>query len=372
MSNSGFEPQFPHFKLVDPLSLSQAQSSTELSPPNTISVTIQFMPSFMLTPLRGPLQSHSSQSSGRASVKVATTMVFQAPAKVNLYLELLARLSSGYHSLDTVMATVSWYDSLSFATPLSSPESIELCVVDQSLPRMVPGSIPTDESNLVVKALLRLRQAAGISQGARVTLIKRIPSQAGLGGGSSDAATALLGANQFWGLNWSLEQLQPLAAELGSDVAFFLYGGLARCRSRGEVVEPLGVHCDLTMVIVKPPVGLSTAEVYRRCSVAAQPGSADEICRALQDNRIREVGACLFNRLAAPAEQMTDWMERLGRRFERTGSLGWQLSGSGSACFGIYPHSLLARRAARVLKQETQLGVQVVRTVRGNFAAGRG
>ena len=175
-------------------------------------------------------------------------MVFYAPAKVNLYLELLARLSSGYHSLDTVMATVSWYDTLVFEPPRSAPDALELVVVDHGSPRSAADAIPTDETNLVLKALLALRQQSqetGVvdarALGARVTLTKRIASQAGLGGGSSDAATALMGANEFWRLGLNREALQPIAANLGSDVAFFLTGGLARCRSRGEVVEQFGM-----------------------------------------------------------------------------------------------------------------------------------
>ena len=315
---------------------------------------------------------------GRASLKVATTMVFYAPAKVNLYLELLARLSSGYHSLDTVMATVSWYDTLVFEPPRSAPDALELVVVDHGSPRSAADAIPTDETNLVLKALLALRQQSqetGVvddrALGARVTLIKRIASQAGLGGGSSDAATALMGANEFWRLGLNRQALQPIAANLGSDVAFFLTGGLARCRSRGEVVEPLGFHADLVMVIVKPPVGLSTAEVYRRCTVAAEPGNGDQICQALRSQSARRVGQQLFNRLEAPAREMTDWVDRLSNVFERTGSLGWQLSGSGSACFGIYPTWTAARRAAHRLKQEAEMGVQVVRTVRSGCTAAR-
>lgn len=332
----------------------------------------RFQAIFRVDPLAGSGTITAAQISGRASLKVATTMVFQAPAKVNLYLELLARLSSGYHSLDTVMATVSLYDSLQFFEPEGTADAIELCVVDESLPRSPKDSIPTDDSNLVVKAVKLLRSTAGIDRGIRIVLTKRIPSQAGLGGGSSDAATALIGANHFWGLGFSIEQLQPLAAQLGSDIAFFLHGGFARCRNRGEIVEPLETHCDLCLVIAKPQIGLSTAEVFRQCKVAEQPGSADDLCDALDSREPRAVASRLFNRLAIAAGEMTDEIQRLGRLFERTGALGWQLSGSGSACFGIYAHHLAAQRAARVLKQDSQLGVHVVRTVRGNFAASQG
>ncbi len=110
-----------------------------------------------------------------------------------------------------------------------------------------------------------LRDRAGIRAGARLRLLKRIPATAGLGGGSSDAAAALLAGNVGWNLNWSRERLMELAAELGSDVPFFLAGGAAICRGRGEVVAPVGRLGTLFGVVVRPPVGLSTARVYGHC-----------------------------------------------------------------------------------------------------------
>src|SRR5690606_4305446 len=121
------------------------------------------------------------------------------------------------------------------------------------------GDLPTDRSNLAVRAVELLQARAGIEAGATMRLVKRIPSAAGLGGGSSDAAAALMAANQAWGLNWSVSKLETLAGELGSDVPFFLTPGAAICRGRGERVEPLPRTMPLHVVVVRPPVGLSTA-----------------------------------------------------------------------------------------------------------------
>jgi len=291
-------------------------------------------------------------------------MVIQAPAKVNLFLELLGKLPSGYHALDTVMTEISWFDTLVLEPSNESHGPIEFRVVD-SRGLSLESDVPSGADNLVVRALELLRTRAGIERPLRATLIKRIPSQAGLGGGSSDAAAALRGANRLWGIDWDRARLMELAAELGSDIPFFVVGGTARCRGRGEQVEPLPVPLDLFLVVVKPPVGLGTADVYRRCTVPAQPRCGDEFCTSLRSKNPQEIAHRMFNRLAEPACGLTEWVGRLGRSFERTGCLGWLLSGSGSACFAAYAGRSAAQRAARVLQSSHELSVRVVRPLSG-------
>src|SRR5205823_2480704 len=121
------------------------------------------------------------------------------------------------------------------------------------------GELPQEADNLVTRAMQMLRSQAHVAAGARVQLLKRIPSAAGLGGGSSDAAAALVAANAGWELNWPQAELAALAARLGSDVPFFLGHGPALCRGRGEQIEPVGGLGCLHFVLVRPPAGLSTA-----------------------------------------------------------------------------------------------------------------
>ncbi|MCE9548580.1 MAG: 4-(cytidine 5'-diphospho)-2-C-methyl-D-erythritol kinase, partial [Planctomycetia bacterium] len=284
----------------------------------------------------------------------------QAPAKLNLFFEVYGRRPDGYHEIETLMVPVSLYDALSFRD-VAPPAAGQ--VAPLTLPCHVAAGessgtqlLPQGADNLVIKAIDLLRRRAGIERGAVVRLWKRIPMAAGLGGGSSDAAAALVAANLAWGLGYSRDQLVQLAAEIGSDVPFFLYRGPAICRGRGERIEPLTGLGDLHAVIVRPPMGLSTAEVYARCrpqppNCGASDGrSVQRLCAAMQAGRIGEAGRLLTNRLQPAAAELSPWIERLADEFTRLGCVGHQLTGSGSAYFGLCRHAAEARHVAGRLR----------------------
>ena len=173
-----------------------------------------------------------------------------APAKVNLTLEVLAKRPDGYHELRSVVQTVGLCDKLRF----EADDKIELhCAT--------PGWVP--EMSLVSKAISLLREATGCSTGAQVTLEKNIPWLAGLGGESSAAAAALTGLSRLWGLGLPHEELIVLAARLGSDVPFFLYGGTARLGGRGEMVTPLAPPAKTWLVLLLPPLPRSPGKTGR-------------------------------------------------------------------------------------------------------------
>lgn len=249
----------------------------------------------------------------------------RAPAKVNLFLELAARRPDGYHDLRTLMVAVSLCDELAFAP--APPGEFRLTCSD---PRLDAGP-----GNLVTRAANLLRRVTGTDAGAAVRLTKRIPLEAGLAGGSSDAAATLVGLDRLWGLGYGVEKLAPLAAELGSDVAFFLRPPAAWCTGRGEVVEPLRLGRRLHLVLVCPPFGLSTAAVYRSAVVPAEPLAGDEIRRAAAAGDVDAIGRHLHNRLQEPATRLrpavTDWLERLAA-LKPAGRL---MSGSGSTVFAL-------------------------------------
>jgi 4-diphosphocytidyl-2-C-methyl-D-erythritol kinase len=227
----------------------------------------------------------------------------------------------------------------------------------------------------VVRALELLRARSGCEHGARVELVKRIPSGAGLGGGSSDAAAALMVANRTWGIGWSAARLAELAAELGSDVPFFLSPKAAICRGRGERVERLAGTVPLEAVIVKPPVELATSDVYR--ALDALPSTGDRrmladrsarcleaLCGVLRRGAWFELGQWMSNRLQAAAATLSPWISRVRAAFGALDFLGHQLSGSGSAYFGVCRHAQHARRLATILRRR-QLGlVYVIRSCR--------
>lgn len=302
-------------------------------------------------------------------------VVVQAPAKVNLFLEVLARRADGFHEIETLMAAITLYDTLAF-TATSDP-AIELrCdwaygwaaralhTLETASP--VLGDVPQGGGNIVYRAVALLRERAGISAGASLRLTKRIPSAAGLGGASSDAAAALLAANVAWELNWSRGQLREVAAELGSDIPFFLGDengpAAALCRGRGERIEPLRAG-RLHLVIVRPPVGLSTPQVYARCHPASVPHCGGDMQAALSRSNLAEIGRGLWNRLQAPAAELTEWIGQLAERFERQHLAGHQMSGSGSSYFGICRHARHARRTAARLRGQQVGAVYQVTTL---------
>ncbi len=283
-----------------------------------------------------------------------------APAKLNLFLEILGRREDGYHELETLMVAITIFDTIVFTTTVEDRVRLTCSVstgvgareIAMGRGAQLMGDVPADGNNLIVRAVERLRAAAGVTVGAAIHLIKRIPSAAGLGGASSDAATALLAANECWKLGWSRTELAAFSAELGSDVPFFFGSGAAICRGRGESIEPLVVPAALHVVVVRPPEGLSTALVYRHCSPAVRPVAVEPLVAALRAGHSGDIARHLMNRLEPVATSLTPWIARLRSAFDRLDCLGHQMSGSGTSYFGICRHARHARRVAARLRGE--------------------
>ena len=292
----------------------------------------------------------------------------RAPAKLNLFLDVLGQRGDGFHDLETLMVPIRLADQVSL-TPTSSrslavPGEIHLGV-HTGWPIRSPRpsqAVPTGPDNLVVKSLKLFQARSGCSFGARVELVKRIPMAAGLGGGSSDAAAALRLANRAWRINWTEERLAELAAELGSDISFFLSHGAAICRGRGERVERLLPLPSLYFVIVKPADVLGAGEVYSAHDSLVQQesqissGQLNRLVTNLYLGGWYEVGMWMHNRLQAAASLLLPCVEKLSRAFGEFDFVAHQLTGSGSAYFGICRHAAHARRLASILRTR-QLGL---------------
>ena len=236
-----------------------------------------------------------------------------APAKVNLFLEVLGRRPDGYHEVATVLQEIALADDLS-AEPA---ESFTLSCTGLAIPK--------GGENLVLKAARLLAREAGIRQGVAFRLHKRIPAGAGLGGGSSDAAAALKACCRLWKLEPSAA-LGPAAA-VGSDVPFFLEGGTALCTGRGERVERLPSPPPQAIILVWPGIHLSTREVYGALGPDfTDRRSPEEFVNALSNKEIK-----LFNRLEAPALKLKPELAAVPQAM---GS-GTLMSGSGSAFFRL-------------------------------------
>jgi 4-diphosphocytidyl-2-C-methyl-D-erythritol kinase len=261
----------------------------------------------------------------------ARRLVLNAAAKINLTLEVLGRRTDGYHEIVTVMQTVDLSDRLA----VEDADVLEL--------RTTASDVPTDGTNLALRAAVALRDGAGVSRGARITLEKRIPVAAGLGGGSADAAAVLVGLNRLWGLRLSSAHLAEVAVTLGMDVPFFLHGGAALGTGRGERLEPLAT-CALALVLVNPRVAASTAEIYGgvKPEMYSDGGRSRGMAAALRSRQPSRVAATLGNALERVAAPRYREVEQMESALLAAGALGAAMSGSGLTVFGVarsYDHA---------------------------------
>ncbi len=287
-----------------------------------------------------------------------------APAKLNLFLRVVRRRSDGFHDLETVMTAINLFDTLHFESSETSEISLRVVMAQSRNSLSFPAeSIPTGADNLVLRAAHLLREYAGGTAGVRMTLVKRIPSAAGMGGGSSDAAAALGGLNRFWNLARTRVELLDLAGQLGSDVGFFLGGrSTAICRGRGELVEPLELPTCLHFVIARPASGLSTPEVFRHCRPGDKQRSLSEFVDSLKGQRLDRMVRLLLNDLQSPAESLNEDVKNLRQKFDLLPVLGHQMSGSGTSYFGVCASSRHARMIAARLSASGVPWVYVARS----------
>jgi len=274
-----------------------------------------------------------------------------APAKINLYLEVLRRRPDGYHDLATLMLTVGLYDSLEMRENTTGEVRL---YSDHPALSMGPD-------NLIWRAAELLRRRYQISTGVDIRLVKRIPLAAGLAGGSSDAAATLAGLDRLWRLGLGADTLGRLGAELGSDVTFFFHGPAAWCTGRGEIVEPLPVGEPMHLVLACPEVGLSTARVFKALTVPGEPHDGQAVREALRDGDVERLGKCLFNRLEEPAFVLCPEVARLRQLLAELEPAGVLMSGSGSTVFALARDAADAMRLARALVsvREDGIGVRV-------------
>lgn len=294
------------------------------------------------------------------------SVVVQAPAKVNLYLEILGKRSDGYHEIETFMVAVDLFDNLEFRDAPSG--TIEL-LTDAA-------DLPAGPENLVWRAAAALRRHTGTGCGASIRLDKRIPAGAGLAGGSADAAATLVGLDRLWQLRLPKTDLLCLATQLGSDVAFFLEAAAAWCTGRGEIVHPVQMAMTLDLVLACPMAELSTAAVYRRAVLPDRPRDADDFRAALSSGSPAAVAGRLFNRLQDPAEALCPEIRRLRTHFETIAPGRHSMTGSGSGCFALADSPEQARQLAEELGQRLRAAngapprVFVVRTLKDHDSSG--
>jgi 4-diphosphocytidyl-2-C-methyl-D-erythritol kinase len=304
------------------------------------------------------------------------SLTLHAPAKVNLYLRVVRRRPDGYHDLETLMVAIDLYDTLSFAPatgpvpgadephPLRLSISTELPAAGNfETSAASSGPLALGDDNLVLRAARLLREETGTTAGARIHLTKRIPWSAGLAGGSSDAATTLLGLNQLWELGLSLDQLRTLSERLGSDIPFFLSGGTAAiCRGRGELIEPVSLGQRLPLVLLKPAVGLSTPRVFQGCTPADPGFGATDLVAELCEGRFDRAARQLYNGLQPAAEALCPDVGDCRRLCESADVFGHLMSGSGTSYFALCASRKHAQTLAARWRQASGCAVWAVST----------
>lgn len=303
------------------------------------------------------------------------------PAKLNLFLELLGRRADGFHDIDTVMVPIDWCDELRLrrnhrgqiglrVTWLPSRRIIAsrlgISPTGDQADRLL--NIPQDDHNLVHRALQRFIQVFDVDGGFDCELGKSIPAGAGMGGASSDAASALRCAATLCGIPLDAGPLNQIAAEIGSDVPFFMGLGAGqtiragRATGRGERLDIVRLASPLNFVVVFPAVTLSTGKVYANSQVPASPQNSCRLIRLVESGRFGELESEIMNRLMEPAKKLACQIEEILESLWRVGLGTCQLTGSGSACFAIASSTVEARRQAARLRAMLEPGAVVMAT----------
>lgn len=275
-------------------------------------------------------------------------MTVFSPAKINLYLRILGKRADGYHELETLMLPLDFGDEITLR-PRSDGLTLEC---DNP-------NLPTDDSNLALRAAKRLAEQCGVKRGAAIALTKRTPLAAGLGGGSSNAASVLLGLRQLWGLEANDSILHELAAGMGSDINFFMAGGAALCRGRGEQIEPVPCKLSASVLLVNPGFGISTKWAYESWAKAAVASrltaslpQVSLLLRALAEDDLAAVSRCLFNSLEAPSVRKFPVLELIKDAMRDDGASGALMSGSGATVFGLFADPKTAEESALRVREQ--------------------
>ena len=279
----------------------------------------------------------------------------KAFAKVNLTLDVLAKRADGYHDLKSVMQEISLCDDITITLGTGR---------DWALRCDAPG-VPLDQRNLVWKAAAVFFEACGMDpEGLEMELVKRIPSEAGLGGGSADAAAVLRALNRYYGAPYSVEELAELGARVGSDVPFCVLGGTAMAEGRGERLRKLNPIPPCYFVVVKPDFPVSTPALFRQLDseeISRRPDN-DASEQAIANENLEEICRLVYNVFEPVVAKEHPEIEDIRQRLLCAGALGCRMSGSGSACYGIALDENSARGMYEALKQiypRTYLAVSV-------------
>jgi 4-diphosphocytidyl-2-C-methyl-D-erythritol kinase len=279
-----------------------------------------------------------------------------APAKVNLFLEVINKRDDGYHNIITLMQTIALYDK------------IELILTDSEIEFECDWSNISKEpvckpyENLAYRIAVELKKVLREKKGAKINLKKYIPAGAGLGGGSSDCASVLKGLLKLWGRRMATDQLEKIAVKFGSDIPFFLYGGCCLCENIGEKIteiSPYWVNKQLSLILIYPGFSISTATIYRNMNNIPRKYHKINISECKNKNFFKQLG---FNRLEKIVFKLYPELQKIKQELINSGAEKALVSGSGSTVFGIFNEYGDAKNTLNRLRKKYDY-IRLVKTI---------
>ena len=270
-------------------------------------------------------------------------LVYKAPAKINLFLRVTGKRDDGFHEISSLFSMIDLYDLLEV-----EPADDDNITLTQDSDDLTAG-----EENIIFKAAMALRQEAGLKMGAKINLKKNIPISAGLGGGSSDAAAALICLNRLWDISLSRSELAKIGESIGSDIPFFLGSAASWVTGRGEKLKPISVSKTLPLLLVKPAFGISAGDAYRGSDFNYGPvKNGEAIIEDFITGSPTKIAGNLVNDLEPWAMETYPALVALKEKIKETTPLGVLMSGSGSTLFGIYENEREQEDAHKIMRDK--------------------
>lgn len=269
-----------------------------------------------------------------------------APAKVNLFLNVLRKRPDGYHDIFSLMQKIDLYDELVF------------CPRKKGILLHCPGTdLPVNDNNLVTRAVKAIFSYCSYPYGMEINLIKKIPMTAGLGGGSSDAATTLMTLNKICSFNLKKNELMKIGSKIGADVPFFIFGNAALASGIGDKLKHFRNLPQLYIILIKPPFNLSTKMVYENLNLRLTMGKNNYSIPRILD--LSDIIHGLRNDLESVSLEIHPKLTDFKKMLLRHGALGALMSGSGPTVFGLYRNEKEAKEARVLIEKEVSGNCQV-------------
>ena len=265
-----------------------------------------------------------------------------AMAKINLGLDVLRRRENGYHDVKMVMQTVNIYDTLDFVKKEEPGIVVKVDAME----------LPTDENNLIYKAAKLLYERCQMEEGVEITLTKRIPIAAGMAGGSTDAAAALVGINRLFNLGLTMDELKEIGVKIGADVPYCIDGGTALCEGIGEILTKLPDAPDCFVVVAKPEISVSTKYVYENlhANELKYHPDIDGMVEAIREGNLDGVCSRMENVLETVTENKYPIISQIKKLLKDAGAENSLMSGSGPTVFAIFKEEEMAKKALEMVE----------------------